>query len=386
MTRKMLSSLALIALLAVPLEVRGAELRHGKRFDPGTTMIQRAPGAPEELDRLAGYRGQWDVSYKVIADDGGEKTAGCLAAVTYVNRGHGFSELLHCPAGSELGHELDTLTFVVFNPGTGLWVRGEVDAYREMIAMAQGGFEGNALVLADARRRGGGVRLFHERHSYRGFGSGDRLEIVTEESSDGGATWKRTLVKSYTRRLPTEEFLAPGSEFGEPSPERAAETAEFDFLIGRWNSTHDLTMPTGQQARWQSNSTAVHVLNGRAIMEFDWYDVDPSLPDAATTIVRLYNRAMRRWESLYVPNRGHGMLHFGGKREGDTIVLHLFGTGGPAASRFVFYNVAENSYDWYSDQSTDYGATATKNWVIRVERAPEEERTATASAESSSDR
>ena len=79
---------------------------------------------------------------------------------------------------------------------------------------------------------------------------------------------------------------------------------------------------------------------------------------------------MRRWESLYMANRGNGALFFGGQDEGDRIVLGLFETNldfGPMI-RFVFHDIQGDEYHWYSESSTDRGQTWTKTWIIDVTR------------------
>ena len=116
--------------------------------------------------------------------------------------------------------------------------------------------------------------------------------------------------------------------------------------------------------------TAVYALNGHAILEHNWYDVDPNVPDAATTIVRIYNRAMRRWESLYLDNRGHSQLFFGGAKDGDKVILHNFeaNTTSPLIPRYVFHDIAKDSYAWYAENSTDRGKTFNQTWGITFAR------------------
>jgi hypothetical protein len=132
-------------------------------------------------------------------------------------------------------------------------------------------------------------------------------------------------VKTYVRRSDDPVFLAPGPEFGQPSPDRNEHSADFDFLIGSF--------------------------------------------DAA--IVRIYNRSMRRWESLYMTNRGNSVLFFGGRMEGDEMVLVLFDTdlGGGPLTRFVFHDMRPDGYSWFSEVSNDRGATFKKTWLIGVNRS-----------------
>jgi len=118
-----------------------------------------------------------------------------------------------------------------------------------------------------------------------------------------------------------------------------------------------------------TTATASIALGGHGVLEHSWFDLDPSLPDAATSILRLYNRAERRWESLYLTNRGNTLLDFGGAKEGDRIVLHLFDTRlGDTISRFVFHNIEPDGYRWFAESSTDRGATFATTWTIDMTR------------------
>ncbi len=361
-----------LSLLAATGSAGPLQLRDGRRFDSGAEMTARAEGAPEALDRMAFFRGQWEVERRIFENDGAEHAASCRAEVTWFNRGHGLMEKLHCPDFDGEGNERTCLGFLVFNPANELWLWGEVDSFTESARVLHGGFEGERLVLRTAIRRGGGPLLTHYRSGFEETTDGG-LRRVTERSVDDGRTWSKSSVSTYRRMQPKPDLLAPAGDFGAPAPGLPPEARQFDFLIGTWRSKHDLTFPSGQQVRWTSNSTAVYALNGHAVMEFDWFDQDPRLPDAATSIVRIYNRAMRRWESLYLPNRGHGILHFGGRKEGDRMVLHPFEvhTADRAIQRYVFHDLGGDRYGWFNEQSTDRGATFKKSWIIEVERVAE---------------
>jgi|GEM_PF-1902764 len=345
------------------------ELRNGRRFDPGATRTSRAEGAPAQLDALAFYRGQWDV-HRTVFDAEGEPThtASCLAEVTYLNRGHGLFEQLHCVDFDGEGHSLDTVALLAFSLTHDRWVWGEASSFTESIQVADGR-DATPLVLHEARRRGGTPRQVFLRHSFRKV-TDSGFELATEESEYEPGDWKPVVTKSYTRREPREDFFAPAGELGSPAPDLPPEARQFDFLLGRRTSTHELTPPNGQTLRWRSHSTAVHVLDGHAVMEFDWFDADPNLPDAATTILRIYNRAQRRWESLFLPNRGNNLLYFGGRKEGDRIVLYPFetDTGSGNISRFIFHDIDKDTYKWFAEGSSDRGKTFQKRWIIEVAR------------------
>ncbi len=359
-----------LAALALAAAAAGAGGHDGRRSDPGAGMTSRAPGAPEPLERLAGRLGQWRIERVRPAADGSEEVTGCDGEVTFFNRGHGLMERLHCPAGDG-GDAFDRIALLVFDAGTALWVLGEADSWTESVRLASGELDGEALVLIDADRPSGGSRLVHRRITAEPTATG--WEVRREVSSDGQRSWELRSLERWRRREPTAGFMAARSELGAPDPSLPDEARAFDFLVGHWTMSHAMTFPNGQTVQWTSTTEAVHVLGGRAVMEFDWFDADPNLPDAATTIVRVYNRAMRRWECLYAANRAGTLLHFGGRQEGDRIVLHSFATdsSAPSIPRYVFHGIGDDAYHWYAETSFDRGATFTKSWIIDARRVAE---------------
>jgi hypothetical protein len=64
------------------------------------------------------------------------------------------------------------------------------------------------------------------------------------------------------------------------------------------------------------------------------------------------------------------LLHFGGSREEDAMVLHLFDVNrnSPAIPRFVFRDIEPDRYSWFAENSTDRGITYANTWSIEVER------------------
>jgi hypothetical protein len=360
-------ALALGLLLATSVS---AEYRNGARFDPGREMTARAEGAPVELDRVTSIVGQWDVEIFLPRADGQDVKATAQAEITFMNRGHALMENLY--SENLDGHPLSAILFLGFNPTSQRWFLAGADSWNEHAWIADGNFEGEALLLTDSGRSGGSITLTERRFKLEQTAP-DALRLRIESSTDSGATFSLVEERIYSRRAADADFMKPSSTYGSPAPDRFPEAVAFDFLIGEWNAAHDMTFPNGQSAQWMANATGVYALNGAAVMEFNWFDVDPNLPDAATTILRLYNRGMRRWENLYLTNRGQSILYFGGVQEGDDIVLHPFDAGASGTlSRWVFHSIEKDSYRWYSATSTDRGETWTKTWLIDVEHKPDE--------------
>lgn len=378
-----------------------AAIRDGKLFDPGVTRTEPAESAPEQLKHLAHLVGDWTVQMELFqpGPEGVTVTnSEGRARVTFMNRGHALMERTRVETpdmtgdgtGEGQGHRMSTIAFWNVD-AQGVWTVGEGNSWTESIRLLSGGPEGalefdlptedgsvgakTRLVVHDALRPGGGPLLLLFRRTYESEGT-DHFTMTQDLSQDLGETWSPSLVRRYARHRPEggdslfdPDFFPIRADIGQPALGRAEEAAQFDFLLGEFDAKHWQSTPQGER-EWQSVGTAVHVLDGHAILEFDSFDLDPSLPDAATSILRVYNRAMRRWESLFLPNRTHRPLYFGGVREGDEIVLHLFGanTGPGSVFRWIFYDMEKDSYLWKGLRSSDRGESFQPTWTIEFSR------------------
>jgi hypothetical protein len=367
MSRFMLSVCTALLLFFQTLSAQA--LRDGKLFDQGGALHGFSSSAPEELSRMASYLGQWNVLIRTSTSDTSRHTAAGVASVTPMNRGHAIMERLHCSDFNGRGDELNTVSFLVFNEVTQIWNLGVASSHRENITLYDGPGEPPDLLLTNAIRRSGGAVVTRYRMQFAVL-SPDSLLQTLEISDDGGESWIPHQEKTYSRREPDTSFMTGGEIYGSPAPDRPEEAGEFDFLIGEWTAQQEITLPGGQVARFPSHSSAVYLLNGHGILEYNWYDVDVNLPDAATSIVRLYNRAMRRWECMYLTNRFNSVLYFGGRREDDRIVLTLFETdsGEPTISYFVFHDMEKDRYQWHAETSSDRGRTFDTTWTIDTRR------------------
>ncbi len=347
-----------------------SEARDGRLFDSGVTMTDRADGAPEQLDKVLHFVGDWDVELRVFKDGEVTHTATGQADVNFMNRGHAVMERFRCPDFDGQGLTLNSISFLAYSAGSESWLLGTATDVGESIQVHSGSMEDDQLVLHDASRPLGGAAIELSRVTCTSSGQ-DALEARLEVSTDLGKTWELQLVRSYMRRSAPTEHEAPAEGFGSPASGLPEEARQFDFLVGEWSDQHDMNFGGGPVS-FPANGSAVHCLDGHGILEFGWYDVDPSLPDAATSIVRIYNRAMRRWESMYITNRFNGILHFGGVREDDRIVLHQFAAdrNDSPISYWIFHDMSEDSYSWHAESSTDGGVTWTEPWKIRGTRRP----------------
>ena len=345
-----------------------SDSRDGTRFDPAATMTARAETAPEELDTVAWMRGHWSVEYTRHVRDDSSYTATGRADITYMNRGHAFLERLHCPAFDGNGHDLNTLSFLVYNATLQTWGLGVADSWRENIAIYNGDFQGDALVLRNSIRRNGNLTLTDYRLVVQRKND-DAFEALLTRSTDG-KEYAAFVTIQYTRLDKDDGLFTASNGTGEAAPDLPEQARQFDFLLGEWDLQHDMTFPNGRKAQWPAYGSATFMMDGHCVMEYASYDVDPRLPDAATTIVRLWNRQMRRWESMFSTNRANGILYFGGVLEGDRIVLHQFGADASDVpiSEWTFHSWKADSYGWYANTSRDRGDTWAKTWIIEAAR------------------
>lgn len=361
--------LSVFALLMMFAGIGFAEVHDGKLFDPGVERTTAAENAPEGLDKLADFVGDWDVELEIFAKDQEPQRSTGRARVTYMNRGHNFMERTRFADFDGQGHSMATMAFIAVSRA-GVWAYGEGNSWTEAVTLATGGFEGDRLVTHDSMRPGGSVTLLLIRRSLGPNGEGGFV-FTSEVSQDAGAHWATTMKRTYRRPTSATEadFFAVRDDVGMAAPGRPAEAAQFDFLLGEYDTKKWLATPQ-RVLRWPDHTTAVHVLDGHAILEFGWNDLDPSLPDAASSILRIYNRSMRRWETLYLTNRASAPLYFGGVQEGDRIVLHPFDaqTGSNPLSQWIFFDVREDAYRWKGLSSRDRGETFRLTWGIDFQR------------------
>lgn len=338
----------------------------GSIFDQGQNMKNRAPKAPVELDQAQFILGQWDVIATDFQDGKPGPEEKGQAYFHWMNRGHAI--MGRTRFGKEGGDSSASISFTVYNSNLKVWGTGIADTDRMAIRVLTGNFQEDQLVLVDSSRPNGG--MIRRNSQLRIAKTKNGFVRTFHVSSDGGASFQLVRRESFHVHTESDGFFASQSKFGKAAEDRLAKANEFDFLIGRWEANHDMTFPNGQRARWKANATGVHILNGYGILEFNWFDTDPNLPDAATSLLRIFNPAMNRWESLYLTNRANALLYFGGVAEEGRVILTLFETDAtaPRLSQFVFHSIKENAYSWFAQNSTDRGKSYTKTWTIDLKR------------------
>ena len=195
--------------------------------------------------------------------------------------------------------------------------------------------------------------------------------ITHEISNNRDKQWLEVTSLSLTKRERSDNFMPVRDDFGIGDPDRIQEAKQFDFLVGEYSADHTFINPQGEKSEFKdTTATAVYICNGTAIMEFLW-DYTNAKPDSAISVMRAYNQAQRRWESLFMSNGSNGQLHFGGVKEGDRIILHPFEVNATGQmSMWVFHDIREGAYDWFGQNSNDRGKTWQQNWIIHITSRP----------------
>lgn len=358
---------SLLLILALPA-VALANSRDGRLVDTGLAMEAPASRASAETAGLTALLGEYDVHFSWFVADSLANEADAVASLHFMNRGHGLLERFHCADFDGQGHELSTLSFLMHSPSTQKWLYAIADSYRENIQKFDGSHGDGSWTFEDVLRPRGSANLVRYRIRISDVG-GDGFRIESTYAVDGRG-WQRDWVREYRKRDSMPEELQTREDFGRPAEDLPAEARQFDFLIGDWDNSNEMVRPQGQILNFPTREVAVYAMNGHAVLEYIWNDVDPNVPDAATSILRIYNRAMRRWESMYANNRFNGILYFGGVQEGADIVLHPFDADSSQVpiSWWTFHDMHENDYGWYANTSRDRGKSFVKTWKIQATR------------------
>ena len=346
-----------------------AQGQDGFLFDPGVAMENPAEGAAPETARLSLLWGSWNVEVATPIRGTRElrRQVG-VARFSWMNRGHAMMERLYLEPGEETA-EVHLQAFHAYAPGSTTWGIGEVSSETLAVQVFHGGFQEDELISHRAYTSKGGLGTTLQRRTLT-FQEDGSFVLLVASSTDLGENYLVDHRRHYTPQA-EETFPQPSHEtLGTPTPSSFPEARQFDFLLGTFDATHWIKFPNGQELQWKTDATAVHALGGHAILEFSSFDTDPNLPDAATSILRVFNPAQRRWESLYLTNRGNSLLHFGGVMEGDSIVLHGFDVDAtaPNYAQWIFFDTQADRYRWKATRSADRGNTFDTTWTIDFQR------------------
>jgi hypothetical protein len=164
-----------------------------------------------------------------------------------------------------------------------------------------------------------------------------------------------------------------------PAPGQAAGLATFGRFVGRWECLVTFHHEDGRTERWSGEWTWSWILDGWAIQDV-WriparspaHGGGPGTgsPRGFGTTVRLYDPELDAWHVTWFGAVSHRPVAFLARQDADEIVMEAQGPG-PARTRWIFSDVAADSFRWRNVSSVDEGP-----WILDQEmevrrRAPD---------------
>lgn len=157
----------------------------------------------------------------------------------------------------------------------------------------------------------------------------------------------------------TVSSVSVDDEFGTLNPKAPPETAQFQFLVGRWDADYTGKRADGTIVKGRADWRIRFILDGYALQdEWEYMDVDGNVLSHGT-MYRTYDTNLGKWT---IVEQTTGNLHFNhmtAEKVGDTMVMHeeIETSNGKLKARRVFYNITQDSFDWRVDISPDGGKT-----------------------------
>lgn len=151
--------------------------------------------------------------------------------------------------------------------------------------------------------------------------------------------------------------------FGKLNPAAPEETAQFQFLVGRWHAEYSGISSDGTVTKGTADWRIKYILNGFALQD-EW---SYSLPDGTIagygTMFRTFDAKKKEWTIVEQTTGNLEFNHMTAKKVGDTMVMYEEGETpeGKIHMRRVFHNITRDSFDWRYDISRDGGKTWQEN-------------------------
>lgn len=147
------------------------------------------------------------------------------------------------------------------------------------------------------------------------------------------------------------------------------ETAQFDFIIGEWESSYSfrVSRATPGRAEMQGTWKAYYGWDGFAIYD-DW-SRKGGRPGNSGPAIRSFDPLTKKWVMHYIPINQPMATVWRLVGEFDDEGLHADMTGQDPdgtvfRQRVHFVDLTENSFTWRSDRSYDDGATWIEDWGL----------------------
>ena len=143
-----------------------------------------------------------------------------------------------------------------------------------------------------------------------------------------------------------------------PRPCQSEQARQFDFWLGQWN------VSWGDDSQGTNSVTAE--LDGCVIVER--FDGQPGTPLVGMSVAS-FDAHSGMWKQTWVDNQG-GYLDFTGTWQQDRMILRRQASrdGVDFLQRMVWYDIAEDHFQWHWERSDDDGKTWQVLWHIRYVR------------------
>ena len=130
---------------------------------------------------------------------------------------------------------------------------------------------------------------------------------------------------------------------------------EFDFWLGEWELT------------WGENDRGINrielIMNGAVIQE------NFESEEYKGMSVSVFSKEDNHWHQTWVDSSGSYLDFVGGVEDGKMILMRNgIVEGKPVKQRMVWYDIAENNFQWNWERSDDEGATWRAIWKINYQR------------------
>lgn len=156
-----------------------------------------------------------------------------------------------------------------------------------------------------------------------------------------------------------------------PAPDRADKLDLYGWLIGDWDTEITTYSADGKSYSGQGEIHAGWILEGRAIQDIwmiprlkDRKSAAEPMPIAGDwygTTLRIYDPTIDAWRIYWIDPATNAYRYQIGRRQGEDIVQEGKTESG-AHSRWSFTEIAQDSFHWRAETSTDG-----KTWRLVVE-------------------
>jgi hypothetical protein len=148
------------------------------------------------------------------------------------------------------------------------------------------------------------------------------------------------------------------SDYGTLNPAAPPETAQYSFIIGKWDCKTKFLTQSGEYSEGHATWTGSYILDGWAIQ--DLWASDRENGTYYGLNIRSFNPKEGKWDNRWIAQGNLQWKYFQSEMVDDTMVM----TGGEGTDqrgdfvdRNTFYEITEDSWRWRKDRSWDGGET-----------------------------